>query len=312
MRFAFQPAAAPVASAHQSVSDAGAQQPQASVRPPADGVCPSCGSPVHERFCPRCGERRRPGDALSLRHLARETVEQASSLDVTLLRTLATLVRRPGALTDAYVRGARGRYTRPVQLFLLLNVVFFLVAPRLGLLEYRRSAPFSAVELGDSMRGRMLARHQREHRLSPSELRDRFNASVERRRREAFSLWVLAFAGGVALLHLRGRRYLAEHLVFAIHFFTFVLLFAPAVVAAAHAGGGLLASVAPRVGPVLPILLLVGLAGGLGAYLAVALRRVYGGPWWWAGTRAALLLTGMASFGLPYHRIVTYLAIVLM
>lgn len=48
-----------------------------------------------------------------------------TNADSRLWRTFATLVRRPGEFTRAYMRGVRVPYLKPLQLFLIVNVVYF-------------------------------------------------------------------------------------------------------------------------------------------------------------------------------------------
>ena len=95
---------------------------------PIVSECPGCGAAITDRFCSHCGERR-PGDQqYSLRALAEEALEHVAQFDGTLVRTLRALFLSPGTLTAAYMRGDRVRYTRPLQLFLLANVAFFVIS----------------------------------------------------------------------------------------------------------------------------------------------------------------------------------------
>jgi hypothetical protein len=245
-------------------------------------------------------------EALSLRHLAGEAAEHVSSLDLKLLRTLVVLLRRPGELTRAYVRGARTLYARPMQLFLLINVAFFFAASPLGVFRYELPATVPQSALPHAPHGRILLAKMKERGTTWDDMRPRYNESVERRKRELISLWVLAFGLGVALLQLGRRRYLAEHLVFSVHFFTFALLYAPIVL-------GMMRLTMQRaesnvVNAMTGLVLTTMLVGGVVVYLAVALRRVYGVQAWLALAQGALLMCGIAAFARAYATAVHILA----
>ena len=95
-------------------------QDRASIR------CLNCGTVFAERFCPDCGQRRdlRP---LSLGALAWELLIEILDSDARVWRTLRTLVSQPGQLTLDWAAGRRVRHVPPFRLYLVLNVLVFLV-----------------------------------------------------------------------------------------------------------------------------------------------------------------------------------------
>jgi hypothetical protein len=245
-------------------------------------------------------------EALSLRHLAGEAAEHVSSLDVKLLRTLVVLLRRPGELTRAYVRGARTLYARPVQLFLLINVAFFFAASPLGVFRYELPATVPQSVPTRTVHGRILLAKMKERGTTWDDMRTRYNESVDRRKRELISLWVLAFGLGLALLQIRRRRYLAEHLVFSVHFFTFVLLYTPIVIGVMRLT--LQRAESNVVNVVVGSTLTLALFGGVVVYLAVALHRVYVVRPWLALVQGALLVCGLLAFARVYATTVQIVA----
>src|SRR5688572_9643119 len=94
---------------------------------PEEG-CPSCGGSIVLEYCDVCGERRPSRRAYTLAEFVHETFEVFTNVERSLLRTIWVLIRRPGELTAAYMRGERVRYLRPLQLFLLVTILFFFVA----------------------------------------------------------------------------------------------------------------------------------------------------------------------------------------
>jgi hypothetical protein len=67
--------------------------------------------------------------------LLHELVAEHFGLDTKVARTVVTLVRRPGRLTQEFLAGRRARYLSPLRLYLSLSVLFFLcsaISARVG------------------------------------------------------------------------------------------------------------------------------------------------------------------------------------
>lgn len=58
----------------------------------------------------------------------REAFGDLFELDSRLWRTLGPLLRKPGELTKEYLRGRRARYMPPFRTYLVLSIIFFVVA----------------------------------------------------------------------------------------------------------------------------------------------------------------------------------------
>src|SRR5262245_33242357 len=90
-------------------------------------TCPSCHQPAAQPFCGNCGERRLDPHDLTLAGLAHQGVEAVTHADGRIFGTFRALMTRPGALTVAYLNGERRRYLGPIQVFLIANVLFYLL-----------------------------------------------------------------------------------------------------------------------------------------------------------------------------------------
>lgn len=90
-------------------------------------ACANCGAPVTGRFCSNCGQRA--GHALpTVGHFLLESAEDLSHADSRLWVTLWALLFKPGFLTREFLSGRRARYLPPLRLYLVVSVVFFIVA----------------------------------------------------------------------------------------------------------------------------------------------------------------------------------------
>ena len=90
-------------------------------------VCLNCGTRLRGQYCGSCGQRSR-NRLISIWQLLREAFGDLLELDSRLWRTLLPLLIRPGQLTRDYLEGRRARYMPPFRTYLVLSVIFFVVA----------------------------------------------------------------------------------------------------------------------------------------------------------------------------------------
>ena len=281
--------------------------------PAAEDSCPSCSAPRPRRHCPECGEARVEPDELTLRHFAAQAVEQATSVDGTLWRTLHTLLVRPGELTVEYFAGRRRRYAKPLQLFLLTNVAVLLFMQLAGVDPQRGRRTLAMYEAGrveaamvfddGALVRRMVELRRARTKLTPAAFATRFDARRAGMGQTAWLLAVPLVAGALALLYARRREPFLRHLVCATHLSAFLsaqaFLFATAASLMAvlvrwgvprwsAAGVEVAARVAAIRDDAFDALGLV-TAAWLAVHLFLALRRVYPERWGWTLARTVVL-----------------------
>jgi hypothetical protein len=86
--------------------------------------CANCGAEAAENYCPRCGQETHDLHR-SLAGILGEMLDALAGWDGKIPRTLWLMVRRPGALTTEFLAGRRARYLRPLRLYLMTSVLFF-------------------------------------------------------------------------------------------------------------------------------------------------------------------------------------------
>lgn len=263
----------------------------------AAAPCVSCARVFRGRYCPACGERRLRREDLSARHFVAESVQALTDVDSTLLRTFGALARRPGKLTAEYLAGRRTRYLRPVQVFVLCNILYFFLQPLAGFnpLTLRLEGHLHHLPYSGAVRPMVVAEVARRG-IDPREYALLFDATIASQAKVLVFLFIPLFALLLHAAHLRSRRYFAEHLVFATHFVAVFLLLILLLSALLHLGtraaGVLRGAVAASLDDDLAVALLLAM---LVAYLYPALRRVYG-----SGRLAAALRAGLLAFALLY------------
>ena len=89
--------------------------------------CLNCGASLGGQYCGRCGQRA-TSRLISLWELIRDAFGDLFELDSRLWQTLVPLLARPGRLTRDYLEGRRARFMPPFRMYLVLSLVFFLIA----------------------------------------------------------------------------------------------------------------------------------------------------------------------------------------
>jgi hypothetical protein len=183
--------------------------------------CTNCGAVAAEVFCARCGERQPDHHDLTLRHFAHEVFHELAHVDSKLFRTLHDLVLRPGFVTVEYFAGRKSRYIAPLRLFLTLFALQFLAYS-----AYKPAAVYKLGTIAQTDRSGRLERGIEKVAAKKHTTREQFEEQVNERWHHALSLLQLFTIIGLALVlkMLYRQRFLAEHLVFSAHFFSFAYL----------------------------------------------------------------------------------------
>lgn len=239
-------------------------------------ACPECGEQIPERFCTRCGEKRVEARDYTLRHFLAEALNVVANLESPIPRSFFALLRRPGLLTAEYLAGRRKRYLKPLQLFVLCNVIFFFAQPFTGFNTLTTPLRVHLTGLPYSSAVRHMVREAVGRKgVTLEQYAADFDATIKNQARTLVVLMVPLFACALVPLYWRRRRYFVEHLVFATHFYSVFLLFLLAI----HYLGIVMLLAGLRLGLIANVnedLFFGGLFLSFNAvYLYLAQRRVY-------------------------------------
>ncbi|HEX4871784.1 MAG TPA: DUF3667 domain-containing protein [Nevskiaceae bacterium] len=253
---------------------------------PGPAVCANCGSALTDAYCAHCGQPARVEIPTVGRFVA-ELSEKLLAVDGRLALTLRTLLLQPGQLTLDHLAGRRQRYIKPLALYVAVSLLFFLalgqvpgirisIGPALEIETLGQPVSTVVADTGIAALDQQVARFA----ALPATVQDEvLRGGMLRQAPRAMLLLVPTFALLLQLL-IRRRRY-GEHLLFALHLHSFAyLLLMPGLVPwpqPFHDG----------LNNLLTALLLL--------YLALALRRVYGGGWGPTVLRVAVIGLAYAS-----------------
>jgi hypothetical protein len=249
---------------------------------PSQTACANCGTTLADRYCAHCGQDAHAN--LSIGHFFEEFVEGMFHFDSTFWRTFLPLLFRPGFVTEQYLDGKRKTYAPPLRSYLVLSLIYFVIASQASTPHMRVLGPTGQeIRVEDCPQvaaGTTWLRH-----LVPD-----LEAACARALRDEGHAFSSALFGVlpkvmfavlplVALvqywLNRRRRQWYVENLVFILHFQSFYflagalgLLLAACIAALVNALGW----PSQDVGSWIESLLYVWSA----CYLFVANRRVYG------------------------------------
>ena len=259
---------------------------------PAAGRCLNCGAPLHGGFCAACGQRAVPPHP-TVRELAGDAWQELSGYDGRIMATLRGLVR-PGYLTREYVEGRRAHYLPPLRVYLIVSVIYFVVAAsapeeatarpstiagpggmRIGITD-----DSGTLSLSPEDRAEMLQSADRAPWVVRPMLRSvaedpgAFRARMFEIMPRVFFALLPVFAGVVALFYR--KCHFPTALVFAVHLHALAFIVFAIPEAMKFAGR-------PRLTDSISALLSVVFA----VYALLAFRRVFGGRWPITAAKAA-------------------------
>jgi uncharacterized protein DUF3667 len=203
-------------------------------------ICLSCKSTVTTPFCPRCGEEPVKPRDLTLHGFAEKAVHAFTSVDARTLRSIRTLVLRPGALTIAWFQGIRKPYVLPLSLFLIANVAFVAMQLLTGQHVFNSSLESHLHHQDWSpLAQSLLSRRLDETRRSLEDYAPVFDRRVALNAKSLVVLMSLAFSLLLPAVFFRERRPFMVHVAFSLHFYAFLLLLMSAALLAAGISAGL-------------------------------------------------------------------------
>lgn len=213
--------------------------------------CPNCGYTFEEvnNYCPNCGQENHDLN-VPVKHLVEEAFESTLHYDTKFWRTFKYLITRPGYLTEKFNLGQRASYVPPFRLYVFVSIFFFTtialfaseslvvsdVDGAKAQLEATNPDAAARVMQADSLaRSQVgLARNDTASVIINKEVDHKFRNFLnneEQARQKllkniSFMMFVLMpFFGFILyLFYWSQRRNYVEHLMFSVHFHTFVFL----------------------------------------------------------------------------------------
>lgn len=91
-----------------------------------DRTCKSCGHSFKGLYCNLCGEKVLETKDRTFRSFLQNILLALTFADNKFVKTWWLIVRNPGFISKEYVEGRRVNYIKPLQVFFVLNLIYFL------------------------------------------------------------------------------------------------------------------------------------------------------------------------------------------
>jgi Protein of unknown function (DUF3667) len=192
-------------------------------------VCPSCACAANAQFCASCGEQRPDPNDLRFGAAFKQLFDVITDLDGPVVRSYRALLLRPGEMTHAYLVGRRRPYMNAFRLFLITNVIFFFVQTLSGLsifsmpLDKHLDGQFYSDMATQLVTARVEAAHT---------TLDAYRPLFERAEQQYAKALVILMVPILALAAWLGapRKFPGVgHMYFALHFYSFVMVYLSAL-----------------------------------------------------------------------------------
>jgi hypothetical protein len=92
-------------------------------------ICKSCSNKFQGLYCNVCGEKVLEPKDRTFKSFLQNILLAITFADNKFVKTLWLVVRKPGFISKEYAEGKRVNYIRPLQLFFILNLIYFLFTP---------------------------------------------------------------------------------------------------------------------------------------------------------------------------------------
>ncbi len=193
------------------------------MKTPNNKTCLNCDAKLEGLYCHQCGEKVIVDKDKSIFQIIGDFLNALFFLDNKFLRSIWTLIRRPGKLTNAYNNGPRKKYTKPISLFFFTNILVFLsfAGDMFDTPLHIQTEMFPHGTIAKNMVDTQIAERGINLETYASEYEKMSNTLSK----TLIMLIIPIFAFWVMIFNWRSKKYFLDHFVFAMHTITFEILF---------------------------------------------------------------------------------------
>lgn len=187
-------------------------------------TCRSCQSAFSGSFCSKCGEKVLEPSEKSIRSFFSSLFHEMTTLDGKFLRTLVLMLRKPGEVSYHYMNGRRVPFYKPVSMFFVANLLYFLFPPvtalNSGLYIQMNMLPHS--KWATAIVNKYLATHQ----LSLETFTMQFDMQATTMSKIFLVLLIAYFSIPLTLVNFNRRMYFSDHLLVSLEACSLIILVA--------------------------------------------------------------------------------------
>ncbi|MFM2387894.1 MAG: hypothetical protein RL660_2651 [Bacteroidota bacterium] len=190
-----------------------------------DFACKNCNTNFTGNFCNNCGEKVLKDSDFAFKKIFSQALDSFTHLDSKLFKTLRLLLFSPGKISKLYIEGIRVPYMKPFQIFVICNIVFFIIFANDDIFRvpsaYFFKSNYDGIAVLDKVKRIASATGNSETEIAAS-----YDAVSTNLAKGLLVLLIPIIASIGKLLNSKRKMEFGKHLIFATHFLTtFLLLF---------------------------------------------------------------------------------------
>lgn len=181
---------------------------------PTQHTCKSCGHVFTGLYCNVCGEKVIEPKDRSMRTFMSNILIAITFADNRFIKTLWYTIKNPGFLSKEYADGRRIHYLRPLQLFFILNLVYFLI-PVLQLFNSSLRTQMYFL-FHSSLVRELVIKHVVEEGLSINGYSLMYDAKSTAMAKLLMIVFVLLASLPLSLIFRKKNRYFTDHVALSV------------------------------------------------------------------------------------------------
>lgn len=188
---------------------------------PIAHICQNCGNDLKGNYCFECGQKGTAAHDRSVKYILEHFFEELFVWDSRFFRSMKYLFTRPGYLTHEYISGRVVRYISPLKMFLFTSFVLFFIMIKSDSDQYKAMV-IESTEEDDVIKEFILEKESESGQTNEMYVKN-FNDEVNDNITLYIFVIMFLFSIALALVYVTKKIYYSEHIVFTLHFFSFVL-----------------------------------------------------------------------------------------
>jgi hypothetical protein len=182
--------------------------------------CVNCNNTIKSFYCENCGEKIVQDKDFSIKTLLNQVVSGLFNFDSKIIKSFYYLFTKPGRLSVNYVNGLRKPFMSPFQIFLIANILFFILLDQADILRIPSKYYFGNEEMIEALRYLSV-----ETDMSELELKNIYDIKSLNYSKSFVIILIPIYAFVFYVLNKKKQYQFGKHLIFATHYFSFFLLF---------------------------------------------------------------------------------------
>lgn len=247
-------------------------------------ICNNCSQPLLGSYCHHCGEKEVEESDFHFKTLVGESLGNLFNVDSKIFKSFYFLFLKPGRLTKYYVYGVRKSFMKPIQLFLVINVLFFLLLTQADILRIPSKYYFA------NDKSMSLTEMSQRTGISELDLMSKFDTNSANYSKALVIILIPFFALVLMLINFKKELFFGKHVIFAMHYFSFFLIFCVLLIVLNRFGNAVI-----QLAIVIINLL----------YLFFAIKAFYNDTKWVSALKALIALILFLSLILLYRQLIS-------